>query len=450
MRRRGIGVGLLCATILVCMQIGQLGSRDASDDGRRGSGFGFGVAAQSINFNCTQAAPLTTGNRTVHLAMLFWGPPANDTQFTNDDGSVRIVWPRNPMLDGWIGPSSRSIRFMRAFLLWEERMELPAAYGGGPGLLMLDGSVMRFNLTWFNVGEFGSVRGPGEFTPMYQNSSANKLITQLADPNGPYDRQHFMVAPTVVNTQVTILASLACEASGTCMVISPDAAESRMFICQDPMPQDCVQRGRRKGSRRFENTVSAYSNGLSRGTASRRFCVVSWCAALTFACLFVVPPHRVSGLLGFWIHVAGRQQRNQTHLRHRSAENSRSRQAVNAHQPPHAHRGVSACVSCAGETWSVGAMTQMSATAKLLGMRMVGTLVVDALTTDWRDYNTSSADLTQQIKDLDVDMVVILHTFEGQKTSATGRREWRGGCGWCSSRSVTVRHWSQAPLSSLI
>ena len=245
---------------------------------------GFAAAQPA---NCSQSVP-TTGNRTVNIAMLFWGPPASDMRFTAVNGSARIVWPRNPMLDGWNGPSTVEIRFYRAYQLWVERMELPAAYGGGPGLIMLDGSVMRFNLTWFNVGEFSSVRGPGEFTPTYQNSRANKLITQLADPNGPYGRQHFMLSPLISNSQVTILASLACEASGTCMMVSPGAAESRQFICQDPMPQDCVQRGRRKGSRRFENTVSAYSNGTSKSRGQRTIVLVRLSIRPTHIRLLVV------------------------------------------------------------------------------------------------------------------------------------------------------------------
>ena len=60
-------------------------------------------------------------------------------------------------------------------------------------------------------------------------------------------------------------------------------------------------------------------------------------------------------------------------------------------------------------------MTQMAATAKLLGMRVVGTMAIATLTKDWGDYNTSSAQITQRIQDLSVDMVVILNTFEGQR-----------------------------------
>ena len=256
---RRCGLWILCAMMLLVMQSGgpEDGARDAAGARIGRSGL---VAAQATNCSAT---PLHTGNRTVNIAMLFWGPPADDMRFTAVNGTARIVWLRNPMLEGWIGPSEVMVRFLRAYLIWQERMELPAAYGGGPGLILLDGSVMRFNMTWFNVGEFSALSGPGEFTPQYQNSWANTLIKQLADANGPYGRQHFMLSPLISNSQVTILASLACEASGTCIMVSPGAAESRMFICQDPMPRDCLQQNKRKGSRRFENTVSAYSNGQS-------------------------------------------------------------------------------------------------------------------------------------------------------------------------------------------
>ena len=257
--RQGLGMIRFCAVILLWQLLSGLADwiREETINGSH-THAGF-VAAQPVN--CTQAAPLHTGNRTVNIAMLFWGPPADDMQFTSLNGTARIVWPRNPMLDGWNGPSTVEIRFLCAYQLWPERMELPVAHGGGPGLILLDGSVMRFNITWFNVGEFSALKGPGEFTPLYQDSFANKIIKLIADPNGPYGRQHFVLTPLISNSQVTILASLACEASGTCLVVSSGAAESRIFIYQDPMTLDCLQRDRRKGSRRFENTVSTDSNG---------------------------------------------------------------------------------------------------------------------------------------------------------------------------------------------
>ena len=66
-----------------------------------------------------------------------------------------------------------------------------------------------------------------------------------------------------------------------------------------------------------------------------------------------------------------------------------------------------------GERWSGDAITQMTATAKQLGMQVVGSLVIAPITTDWSNYNTSSAEVTQNIMDLEVDMVVVLNTFEG-------------------------------------
>lgn len=219
----------------------------------------FGVPA---GCNCSSTVR-PTGNRTVNIAMLFWGPPASDARFAAEDGSIRVVWPRSPLLDGWTGPTDLERMFLRAYLLWEERIALPAAYGGGPGLILLDGSVMRFNLSWFHAGvqsDYAEL-GSDEFSAAAQSSWANTLVKQLADPSGPYGRQHFLLSPLQGNSLVTLLTSLACEASGSCIVVSPSAIEARLFICTEPMPVDCIQRKRCIGSRRFESTWSASSNG---------------------------------------------------------------------------------------------------------------------------------------------------------------------------------------------
>ena len=73
----------------------------------------------------------------------------------------------------------------------------------------------------------------------------------------------------------------------------------------------------------------------------------------------------------------------------------------------------------------MNALAQMSATAKLLGMQVVGTLAIATFTTSWSAYNTTAAEVTQRIKDLNVDMVVVLNTFEGTSALHELMEYWR-------------------------
>ena len=280
--------------------------------------------------------------------MMFWGPPLDDVRFS-PDGTRKEVWLRNPLLEGWNGPSALEIMYWRAYLLWEERMELPAAYGGGPGLNLLDGSVLRFNLTWFNTGEVSSLVGSplDEYSDVYQHSWAFTLIQRLADENGPYGRQHFIVTPLQAHVPLAILTSLACEETKSCMVITTTAAESRMFICQDPMPVDCIDRGLRTGSRRFELTVSPSSNGDWWGSGSLSLAV---------------------------------------------------------------NRGVKR-VYIIAEAWAGDVITQLRSTATQLGLEVVGVQRVLTLGDDWAALNTSAVQVTETIRGASTDMVLFIAAF---------------------------------------
>ena len=305
-----------------------------------------GVRASECN--CSSIV-LPTGNRTVHVALMFWGPPASDARFASDDGGMRVAWPRNPLLDGWSGLTDLDRMFLRAYLLWEERMTLPAEYGGGPGLILLDGSVLRFNLTWFNAGvqadyaAFAEL-GSDEYSAAARASWANTLVKQLANATGPYGRQHFLLSPLQGNDVVTLLTSLACEESGTCMVVSPSAVESRLFICKDPLPPDCVQRKRRVGSRRFESTVSAASNGDF------------W----------------ASGSLALF-----------------------ARQGVQR-------------VYVIAESWSDATVAQLRSTAKQLGVAVMGVQRIEPASESWDPYNTSAAAVSAQVQSLAPDMLIVI------------------------------------------
>lgn len=308
----------------------------------------FGLPAAECNCNCTAVQP--TGNRTVNVAMLFWGPPASDERFAPVNGNFRVVWPRNPLLDGWTGPTALETMFLRAYLIWEERMALPAKHGGGPGLIMLDGSVLRFNLTWFHAGvqsDYAEL-GSDEYSEAYQSSWANTLVKQLANVSGPYGRQHFLLSPLQGNEVVTLLTSLACEASGTCLVVSPSAIEARLFICKEPMPFDCLQRKRRINSRRFEYTVSAASNG----------------------------DYWASGCLDLL-----------------------------------ANQGVK-CVYVIAESWSVATIAQLRSTAKELGVAVLGVQMIDPFSSGWDLYNTSASAVTAHLQSLAPDMLIVISSGE--------------------------------------
>ena len=118
-------------------------------------------------------------------------------------------------------------------------MALPAAHGGGPGLILFDGSIRRFNITWFHAGGANDVELVNEYAPALQLSWPATLVKRLANATGRYGRQHFVIAPSP-QAAITMLTSLACEASQSCIAITISAGSSRMFVCQDPMPLDCI------------------------------------------------------------------------------------------------------------------------------------------------------------------------------------------------------------------
>ena len=280
-------------------------------------------------------------NRTVNVAMMFFGPPAVN-------GTRRDVWPRNPILDGFNKLSANDLQVFRSHLLWEERMELPAAYGGGPGLVMQDGSVLRINLTWFHAGSIDAVSNVDEYAPATANSWVAALVRRLADPAGPYGRQHFVIPPQSANAAVTVLASLACEASQSCITVTPAAPNAGMFICQDPRPMDCKNRSRSTGTRRFEYTVSPSNSGDYLGSGSLAFAV---------------------------------------------------------------NQGIKR-VFIVAEPVASAVVTQLRSTAAQLGLMLVGVQVVESFGSSWAALNTSEAEVTRWIRDAQVGMVLFVSAFQ--------------------------------------
>ena len=120
-----------------------------------------------------------------------------------------------------------------------------------------------------------------------------------------------------------------------------------MFVCQDPMPLDCIDRRRRDGSRRFEYTVSVASDGDYWGSGSLAFAV------------------------------------NQGLKR----------------------------VFIVAEPWAIAIVTQLRATAAQLGLQVSGVQMVIAFGSDWSALNTSAAEVTERIQDMSVDLVIVVSGF---------------------------------------
>ena len=140
---------------------------------------------------CAAAVPSRDPTGVVQVGLLFHGPPPPDPR------ADRVAWGnRSPLLDGWNASSSVERRVLRGWQLFQERLEALAPQwpdGGGPALPMLDGSLMRINISYFNVGPLGVILSLDEYSDNAQNSTANALIKQLADPSGPYGRVHFLL-----------------------------------------------------------------------------------------------------------------------------------------------------------------------------------------------------------------------------------------------------------------
>ena len=271
---------------------------------------------------------------------MFWGPPLVN-------GTRQEVWPRNPILDGWNGPTSTDLMILRSYLLWEEKMRLPAAYGTKPGLILLDGSILKFNITWFHSGVIDDLDRLDEYAPGTAGSWPDRLVHRLANATGPYGRQHFVITPLPSHAAITMLASLACEATQSCITVAAAAPNTRMMVCQDPMPIDCITRGRRDGSRRFEYTVSPASNGDYWGSGSLAFAV---------------------------------------------------------------NQGIKR-IFIVAEPWALAVITQLRGTAAQLGLEVVGVQMVEAFGTDWAALNTSMVEVTDQMRGLEVDFAVFVSAF---------------------------------------
>ena len=172
------------------------------------------VADSSLPICNASSSVIAVRGDVVNVAVLVWTPPPPDPR------ASRIAWGnRSPLLDGWNATTLLERRVLQSWLLFQEMLTAKSPLPGVPALTMADGAILRINISYFGMGPFATLRGSDEYSDRFQNSTQHTLIKQLADPNGTYGRFHFLLTPMSSNTPLSILTSLACEKTRTCMAI---------------------------------------------------------------------------------------------------------------------------------------------------------------------------------------------------------------------------------------
>jgi hypothetical protein len=176
------------------------------------------VTAGATNPACNASAPGPRGD-VVNVAILVWTPPPPDPRSAQVEWGNRSPLQPGPGPQGWNGSTPIERRVLQAWTLFEETLRARSPLPGVPALRMADGGTMRINISYYGVGPFAALRGNDEYSDVYQNSTQHALIRQLADPNGTYGRVHFILTPMSSNTPLSILVSLACEKTRTCIAV---------------------------------------------------------------------------------------------------------------------------------------------------------------------------------------------------------------------------------------
>lgn len=126
-----------------------------------------------------------------------------------------------------------------------------------------DGSHVSFNYTFLNLG-FVNVPTTDISTLSLGSESGGLLHDVLLTPRygGPYT---FVVPQIYMPTLAATLLSNLCEESESCMVLHPFSSSANAHVCIEPLPPDCIARGRVEGMRRF-NTLLGGHHSLKPAT----------------------------------------------------------------------------------------------------------------------------------------------------------------------------------------
>ena len=127
------------------------------------------------------------------------------------------------------------------------------------GLPLFDAFNTRIpvDVQFFNAGPTSCPLEPGSVCLI----RPTRLANLLANASGPFGAFQAVIAPGFGLDPIVSTFLNACEASQTCITVAPLTPSGPVFICQAPFPVDCLQRGVRSGSRRFQNGFSVLYDG---------------------------------------------------------------------------------------------------------------------------------------------------------------------------------------------
>ena len=136
-----------------------------------------------------------------------------------------------------------------ASCMWAEMVN---ATGGLP-LFDANSTRIPVQIEFFNAGPTNCPAEPGSVCLHFPTALANWLAS---DGN-------FSVIITPGFSVDSIVAAFlnACETSQSCLAVAPLTPSAEVFVCQSPLPADCVARRIREGTRRFQYGFSVLYDG---------------------------------------------------------------------------------------------------------------------------------------------------------------------------------------------